>query len=234
MYKWIVFDCMETLIDMDPIPRGDDYAKWAYEGSYFEKIGLSFEAFNAKFQEVKDNHLQIKGPLVEFNMLERLLEVSCKIAISNFQNVFDYEQLKHISENLYACFWNRYLNACFMRDDTFYVLEKMKSNELQIAVASNFTIHGGVEEILKKVGVYPWIDMVVASVDIGVRKPHPEFYKHLLDGIGVEPNQVLFIGDDYACDYEGPKNMGMDVRLYDPNHNYLHVVDRIGGFVELI
>lgn len=61
---------------------------------------------------------------------------------------------------------------------------------------------------------------VVLSVEHGFRKPHPMIYEAALNAFEVEPNEVVFVGDTHEADYLGPRIMGMEAFLIDPEQNH--------------
>lgn len=62
---------------------------------------------------------------------------------------------------------------------------------------------------LELMGIAGLIDAAVFSSQLGVRKPHPAIYRHVLDRLGVEPRQALFVGDRVLEDVIGPAGVGM-------------------------
>ena len=52
---------------------------------------------------------------------------------------------------------------------------------------------------------------------LGVRKPDPLFYRLVLAAAGAPPGQVLFVGDNFACDVAGPVAHGMRAALVRPD-----------------
>ena len=56
-------------------------------------------------------------------------------------------------------------------------------------------------------------DTVVSSAWAGARKPHPRIYRYLLEQAALDPDDVLFVGDTWAPDVEGPLRGGHDARL---------------------
>jgi putative hydrolase of the HAD superfamily len=58
-------------------------------------------------------------------------------------------------------------------------------------------------------GVGELVEAVVFSSEVGRRKPAAEIYRAVLDTLGVDPEQALFVGDRVREDYDGPRAMGM-------------------------
>ncbi|KKD07865.1 HAD family hydrolase [Streptomyces sp. WM6386] len=69
---------------------------------------------------------------------------------------------------------------------------------------------------LSAMGVLDAMDAVVLSVDVGRRKPHADICQAAMRQLGVPAHDVWFIGDSYEADYVGPRRMGMEALLIDP------------------
>lgn len=65
------------------------------------------------------------------------------------------------------------------------------------------------EQILPEVGLQEFFDVQVCADTVGKRKPHPEAFVYALKQLGVEPQETVFVGDNYEIDYLGAQNAGM-------------------------
>lgn len=50
------------------------------------------------------------------------------------------------------------------------------------------------------------------SYEIGAIKPDREIYESIVAGTGLAPRQILFIGDTWLADYEGPTKFGFQAK----------------------
>lgn len=57
------------------------------------------------------------------------------------------------------------------------------------------------------------LEVVVLSAEVGVPKPHPRIFETALQGLSVEAEQSVYIGDSFEHDYKGATAMGMDCYL---------------------
>jgi putative hydrolase of the HAD superfamily len=73
---------------------------------------------------------------------------------------------------------------------------------------------------LEAAGIGGCFSALVLSSDLGVRKPHGEFYQRVLEVADAPARQVLFVGDTVDKDIDPPRAMGMQALLVAP------VVDR--------
>ena len=78
---------------------------------------------------------------------------------------------------------------------------------LTVAICSNWD--WDLLEAIEAAGLTGCADITVSSAWVGARKPHPRIYDHTLGLLGHDPSEVLFVGDTWACDVEGPQSLGM-------------------------
>lgn len=88
---------------------------------------------------------------------------------------------------------------------------------LTIILASNTQPHETRWPALQKAGIDDLFSVVLLSYPLGVRKPDPIFYRLALAAAGAPPGQVLFVGDNFACDVAGPVAHGMRAALVRPH-----------------
>lgn len=70
---------------------------------------------------------------------------------------------------------------------------------------------------LAAMGVRSRFDAVIASVEVGRRKPHPEIYATALKVWGADASSAVFVGDTYGPDFLGPEQVGIKAFLIDPH-----------------
>lgn len=230
----LVFDCMETLVDMTEIPEPRDYALWTYEGSGVELLWESFDAFWEAYSNIKQNHHDQHGPHIEQDLMVRLTTL---VEASIRQGRETPESLHGMTSDIVAAklfdnFWSNYLQRCFVRDDVREVLELFKSHHYSMGVVSNFTVRGGVEEILERCGIDSYFQFVITSVQNAYRKPHPNLFYDVLRNCGCGAENVFYLGDDYECDYVGACGFGFKSFLLDRQNRYPEVENRVVSFVE--
>lgn len=66
---------------------------------------------------------------------------------------------------------------------------------------------------LRDAGISDAFHALVLSTDIGVRKPHPDFYRAVLSRAGRPAREVLFVGDTVDKDVDPPLRFGMQSLL---------------------
>lgn len=121
-----------------------------------------------------------------------------------------------------AAFVETYLkdwNSAVVYPDGMAPLLRDLANRYRLAVVSNTHSPTLVHDHLQALGVSGLFDAVVLSVEVGRRKPHPAIYRAALDQLGVDAGAVLFVGDTYAADYDGPRQLGIRALLIDPRRS---------------
>jgi len=92
-------------------------------------------------------------------------------------------------------------------DEVASVLDELRARGIRTAVCSNW--NWDLHEALADAALEDRADMIISSAWVGCRKPHPRIYSHTLDALGAPANEVLFVGDTWNCDVEGPRAAGM-------------------------
>ena len=92
-------------------------------------------------------------------------------------------------------------------DETVAVLAELRTRGFALAICSNWD--WDLEEAVESAGLTGTVDVMISSAWVGARKPHPRMYETVLERIGVEPADALFVGDTWTCDVEGPRVAGL-------------------------
>lgn len=87
------------------------------------------------------------------------------------------------------------------------VLDELRALGLGLVVCSNWD--WDLEPAIAEAGLEGRFDTLVSSAWAGARKPHPRIYRYLLDQAGLDPAEVLFVGDTWGPDVQGPLSVGM-------------------------
>lgn len=94
-------------------------------------------------------------------------------------------------------------------EDTLPTIEALRALGKQVAICSNLAAPYGptVRQLL------PMVDDFIFSYEVGFLKPEQGIYDAVCERLGVEPHEVLFIGDTPLADVEGPTKAGMKAQL---------------------
>jgi putative hydrolase of the HAD superfamily len=66
-------------------------------------------------------------------------------------------------------------------------------------------------EKIVRLGLAPFFapDAIFISDEIGISKPNPKLYQTALQDLGLEPSEVMYVGDSPAHDIAPPQSLGM-------------------------
>jgi putative hydrolase of the HAD superfamily len=114
---------------------------------------------------------------------------------------------------------------------------------IAVGVCSNWGWE--LDAYLHQVGLLHLCASRVTSARAGARKPHPTIYAASVGALGVEPHEVLFVGDSWEPDVRGPRRLGMTavhVWRAEERHGQVapalqpgdHRVAELGGVLELV
>jgi putative hydrolase of the HAD superfamily len=83
------------------------------------------------------------------------------------------------------------------------------AGRVKIGLCSNFSHSPTALEVLESGGFMPHLDSVVISDAYGLRKPRPEIFEHVLENLGVTPEETLHVGDSLRADIGGASPCGI-------------------------
>ncbi|HEY7106542.1 MAG TPA: HAD family hydrolase [Acidimicrobiia bacterium] len=86
-------------------------------------------------------------------------------------------------------------------------LSALRAAGLTLAVCSNWD--WDLEAAVAEAGLAGCVDMLVSSAWAGARKPHARIFRYTLDALEVAADEVVFVGDTWGPDVEGPTDAGM-------------------------
>jgi putative hydrolase of the HAD superfamily len=93
------------------------------------------------------------------------------------------------------------------------VLAELRCRGLHLAICSNWD--WDLDRAIDEVGLTGIVDTVMSSAWAGARKPHPRIFERTLEQVAahlgdtLEPTEVLFVGDTWGPDVEGPLAAGL-------------------------
>ena len=95
---------------------------------------------------------------------------------------------------------------------TFYpctekTLKKL-AEKYKLALISN-TMSDQPREMLEETGLANLFEIIICSRDLGIRKPNPAIFKHVMGEVGVLPGETVHVGDSVEADMEGASASGI-------------------------
>ena len=65
-------------------------------------------------------------------------------------------------------------------------------------------------EVIRKSMLFQYFDKVCLSYEEGVQKPDEEIYRRCMAGLGVAPEECIYIGDGGSQELEAARDLGMN------------------------
>lgn len=95
---------------------------------------------------------------------------------------------------------------------------------------------GRLHKILKGLGLTTLVQDVFLATDIGYRKPHPQAFAAVQDALGLEPAEILHVGNDSEADVHGALAAGWQTAYLgdDIVPKGTLKLNRLGDLVELL
>jgi len=197
--KAVLFDLGGTLLKTTEIP-------------YVMERVLKDRGVNRSLEEITEAWKKAEESL-NFRDLTRLLDefwVQWNVRI--LRNLRVRSDIRVLAEFIASHWWD-YSNVT-LYPDAEKILPLLKERGLKVGVVTN-GLRSDVDEILPKVGLEGFFDVVVVIDTLRRMKPDVEVFQYALERLGVESSGAIFVGDEVKADYEGAKRCGLTVYLID-------------------
>lgn len=89
---------------------------------------------------------------------------------------------------------------------TAAMIFKALCGKYDLSIVSNY--YGNLEVILKEAKIFPYLNRLLDSTIIGIRKPDPAIWKLALDQSGCKPEEFLIVGDSMKNDILPARSLG--------------------------
>ncbi len=89
-----------------------------------------------------------------------------------------------------------YRSVAMPKEGALELLELLKQNHIHICLATA-TDRYLVEMILKRTGIFPYLERLYTCTDVGYGKDHPEIYQIAAESFGLKPSECLVFEDAY-------------------------------------
>jgi len=115
-------------------------------------------------------------------------------------------------------------------------LRELKARGLRIGLISNTGRTPGyaLREILDRLGLAQFIDVMVFSNEHGVCKPQPSIFEELRRGLGVAADEMLFVGDNVYVDVHGAQRCGMRGVHFQPETRGTAIAPDVDHGLEIV
>jgi HAD superfamily hydrolase (TIGR01549 family) len=198
-YKAIFIDIDDTLLDYIPCCREAFEAALPEHPEYFD---LFFQISGRLFSEAKHG-LHTVAEVMELYPQEFIATIGYPAsAVDPFKHAFR------------AAWGKTHTLVPGARE----LLETLQSKGYRLFAASNSFGHLQ-RSRLQHAGILPFFEDTYISMDIGYDKPDIRFYQEALRRCGLQPHEVLMIGDSMTTDILGAQAAGLDALFFDRRNN---------------
>jgi putative hydrolase of the HAD superfamily len=207
--RGIMFDLYGTLIDIDT----DEGMEELYRAvaHYFTYLGVYMRRWDLRdlYYEVMKKQRAISGELyAEINV------------VGIWKEIMHRKGIKHPDEDKIALFLAQMYRGVSRKriqlyNDVWKVLEQLKKR-FPIALVSDAQACFSIAE-MKVMGIHDFFDFIVISGDYGYRKPDPRLFLTALDGLGLRPEETIYVGNDMFRDMFGAKQLGIKTIFFQSN-----------------
>ncbi len=197
----VLFDLDNTLYEYDPVHQ--KALKSVYK-ILKKEIKISLKEFLRLFKISKaEIHRELSGTASSHNRVlyfQRLIEKT--------HHTIDSE----IILKLYNAYWDNFLKNMKLRKGVIQTLKKLKQRDIKTAIVSDLTTQIQLRK-MSKLGIVPYIDILVTSEEAGSEKPNNVMFLLTLNKLNVLPSDAVMVGDHHIKDIEGGNSVGLDTVL---------------------
>jgi HAD superfamily hydrolase (TIGR01549 family) len=208
--KAIIFDLGSTLIEYEAVSWDELNILCAESARQFliERGHTLPEAkeFHQLFEEAKADYRRLASEtLKEWDVVQAIGILLQRIALTG-SNGF--------KEEVFDAYYQPVDRLIYVYPDTIDTLTQLQSKGYTIGLISNTVFperaHRGE---LRRFAIDPFLKFGIFSSTFGVRKPHPDIFRHACELAGFAPHECLYVGDRYVEDVVGPTGIGMSAIL---------------------
>jgi putative hydrolase of the HAD superfamily len=188
--KILMFDLDNTLFDRNAAMR-KTMKHWLIESNYEkDKAAIALDEIMEK-----DNW----GYMNRLDFCAWVLE---NYANESFKNLTPAVFFQYILDNIVL-----YINA----DLEVIALMQKLAEKYTLAIATNGKATAQQAKIAR-IKLHPFFkqENIYISGNLGVEKPHKEFFEKIIDHLKIDPQHAMMIGDSPENDVESPKSCGLN------------------------
>jgi HAD superfamily hydrolase (TIGR01549 family) len=201
MIKAVLFDALQTLIDLDPSFPGA-FARVCSDFGY----NISEEDVARVMPHVDDLEMKRLSDEDNLRVTNEFLEERW---LTMNELIFSRVGIEGNVREMAVEMENRFEHGSFTKifPDTIPVLEGLRDRGMRLGIVSNGT--ASIMNCLKYHGIDSYVDFILVSGLVGWEKPARRIFEIALEKAGVKPCEAVFVGDHYFCDIQGSRSMGI-------------------------
>ncbi len=199
--KGIIFDYGGTIDS-----RGVHWSEVIWDGYCHCSVPVDKQSFRDSYVFAERELARTRHILPEHNFYDLLL-IKMQIELAD---LVDHDKLPSGAVEQYAEPIARY---CYQQarssvEEARPVLEALAAR-FPMVLVSNF--YGNVETVLADFDLRRYFGQIIESAVVGVRKPDPRIFMLGVEALGLQPSEVLVVGDSYKKDIVPAESIGCHV-----------------------
>jgi putative hydrolase of the HAD superfamily len=189
--RGICFDLDNTFWDVMPVIERAEQAMYDFLALRYPRVtaAMTVEMLRKARQETARAYPQMAH---DFTFLRRQ-------TLADHAREFGYAEA--MADQAFEAFIQA-RNEVVLYDDVVPGLDGLKQH-FRLFTASN----GNAD--LKRIGIAHYFERCLAAREVGALKPDPRLFHKVIEGTGLTPQQVVYVGDDPALDVVGARAAGM-------------------------
>lgn len=199
--KGVIFDYGGTIDS-----RGVHWSEVIWDGYCDAGVNVTKEQFRECYVFAERELAKVRHILPHHNFHDLLL-IKMRIELDYLANqgLLNEALIEPLAEKIALFCYNAARSSV---EEARPVLEALHSRYPMVLV-SNF--YGNVESVLADFDLRRYFKSIIESAVVGVRKPDPQIFRLGVDALGLEPKDVLVIGDSYKKDIVPAESIGCHV-----------------------
>jgi putative hydrolase of the HAD superfamily len=207
MIKFIVLDAANTLIH-----KPEMWSKWL-------EVLFDF-GYNVDISELKKIHKLTSETILFPDKTDKV-----------FYDIFNAKVLCNLGvDPTYEMLTALFATLTYLKWESFEDVETLNTIEQPLVIASNF--NNQLTQVITSETALK-VNRYFVSAEMGVRKPALDFYKQVIKELGVEANEILYIGDSMELDVIPASKLGIRSYLIDRDDLFPRAKNRIRSMKEV-
>lgn len=189
--RGICFDLDNTFWDVMPVIERAEQAMYDFLAQRYPRVtaAMTVEMLRKARQETARAYPQMAH---DFTFLRRQ-------TLADHAREFGYAEA--MADEAFEAFIQA-RNEVVLYDDVLPGLDRL-GQRFRLFTASN----GNAD--LRRIGLAHYFERSLCAREVGALKPDPRLFHKVIEGTGLEPQQVVYVGDDPALDVVGARAAGM-------------------------
>lgn len=197
----IAFDLFDTLITVEQSSRYEAPGR-LLNSLQAQGLPVHAETFMPVYREVTQGF--VRAAREDGKETHNRFWISTTLQRLGYPIDPDDPRITHTVEAYFSAF----LDYAQLLPETLAMLTTLKGR-YRLGLLSNLTHAPAARQILERLGLTTFFDIVLISGELGYRKPHPQVFQQLLEQFALPSAHVAFVGDDLEADINGAQAAGL-------------------------